>query len=158
MRRKPPATAEEVMAAVDKLCESRGGPKLNSAMSIAGIVAQYRGCPDTWPGKDNIAQYVSITSVRAVLAELVAEGKVFPVPSNHWSLTSRSTGKFTYYVNKAKRQQLTADKVQRENVRRAAVREQEVNRKLRKRFASILDELNEEWEQANPPIDWETRW
>jgi hypothetical protein len=156
--RKPPATREEVLRAVDYLCDGRGGIKLNSATSVAGLVAQYRGCPDTWPDKDRISFYVSLSSVKSTLNELVAEGKVYAVSSGHWAANHRGTGRFTYYINEAKRQQLIKDQIARDNVRREAKRAEWVSGKLHKRFAMIVDELREEWERDNPQEDWEARW
>lgn len=157
--RKPPATAEEVLAAVDKLCQGQGGIRLNSVISVAGIIAQLRGCRDTWPDKDTISRYVALSSTKSMLGELVAQGKVYAIPGDHWSVSATArTGRFTYYANEAKRQQLIKDHVARDNVRRKAQRDEYVSAKLHKRYAMIVDELREEWERDNPQENWEEQW
>lgn len=156
--RKPPATEEEVIRAVDTLCSGQGGIKLNSALSVAGLIAQYRGCPDSWPDKDTITRYVSLSSVKSALQELVAVGKVYAVGSGHWAANHRGTGRYTYYINEAKRQQLIQDKIARDNVRRKAERDAWVSGKLHKRYWTIVEELSSEWERDNPQENWESKW
>ena len=77
--RLPKATEEEVVRALDRINpkegeSNTGSVKLRSALTIAGLVAEERGCPDSWPTKDIIMDYVSISSVKAMLEYLVAEG------------------------------------------------------------------------------------
>jgi predicted MPP superfamily phosphohydrolase len=155
--RLPMATEEEVVRALDELNQG-GNIKMRSALSVAGIVAQGRGCPDSWPTKDAIAKYVSLSSVKAMLEHLVAEGKAYAVPGNHWAVVGRVSSRYTYYLNEHGKQAAEKQAALNEARRRTAKREEWTNHELRQRFAELLGELNEEWEQKNPPTDWSKKW
>lgn len=153
----PKATEEEVVAALAQVNRS-GNVKMRSALTIAGVVAHERGCPDNWPDRYAIMDYVSISSVKAMLEYLVAEGKAYAVPGNHWSVLGKVSARYTYYLNEAGKCAAIEAQALRETRQRVTERETWTNQKLRKRFAMILDELNEEWERDNPPTDWAAEW
>lgn len=156
--RKPPATTEEVIAAVANMSErDTTSVRFYSAMTIAGLVARQRGCPDSWPDKGTIAQYVAFSSVKHKLQDLVAIGKLYAVDGSHWAVPMR-TAKTTFYIDDRMRRRLIRAKREREESKRAKEREEWVSAKLHKRYAMIVEELCDEWDRDNPPEDWEKRW
>lgn len=157
MARKVPATAEEVIAAVASLSEGSGSVRFYSAMTIAGLVARQRGCPDTWPSKDTIAQYVAFSSVKRMLLDLVAIGKLYAIDGTHWAVHQR-VGKATFYIDDKQRRRLIQVHREHEERRRFAEREAWVSAKLHKRYAMVVEELTNEWDRDNPPEDWEKLW
>lgn len=157
MARKAPATAEEVIAAVASLSEGSGSVRFYSAMTIAGLVARQRGCPDTWPDKNVIAQYVAFSSVKRMLQDLVATGKLYAIDGKHWAVHVRA-GKATFYIDDTMKRRLIQLHKEREERRRFAEREAWVSAKLHKRYAMVVDELANEWDRDNPPEDWDKLW
>lgn len=155
--RKPPATAEEVVAAVASMSERGNGVRFYSALTIAGLVAQQRGCPDSWPDRDAITKYVSLSSVKKVLGELVAEGKLYAVTGKHWAIHQR-VARATFYIDDVVRKTLIRRHTELVETRRSAERDEWVSEKLHKRYAMIVEELANEWDRDNPPEDWEARW
>lgn len=164
MPRKPPATAEEVIAAVASLSEREGGTlgtahsvRFYSALTIAGLVAQQRGCGHSWPDKDTIAKYVSLSSVRRMLQDLVATGKLYAVDGNHWAVHVRA-GNATYYIDDTMKRRLIQLHEEREERARFARREQWVSGELHKRYRRIVEELTDQWDREHPKPNWEERW
>lgn len=155
--RLPKATEDEVVEAVAKL-NRVGNVKMRSAVTVAGVVARERGCPDNWPDKYSIMDYVSISSVKAMLEHLVAEGKLYAINGQHWAVVGKVSAKYTYYLDEAGKNAAILARSLQETRQRVADRETWTNQKLRKRFAMILDDLNEEWERDNPPTDWSKEW
>lgn len=155
--RLPKATEEEVVEALAQL--NRGGNvKMRSALSVAGLVARGRGCLDSWPDKYVIMDYVTLGSVKAMLEYLVAEGKAYAINGQHWAVVGKVSAKYTYYLDDQGKQAAILARSLQETRQRTSERETWTNHKLRKRFAMILDDLNEEWERNNPPTDWSKEW
>jgi hypothetical protein len=155
---KPPATAEEVLAAVERLNDNRYSTvRFYTANTIAGLVAQARGCPETWPERATISEYVAFSSVKRVLLDLVATGKLYAIDGSHWAVHQRA-GKVTFYVDDRKKRELIQLHKEREERQRFANRSEWVSAKLHKRYAMIVEELCKEWDRDNPPEDWEARW
>jgi hypothetical protein len=156
--RKPPATTEEVLAAVAEMSErNTTSVRFYSAMTIAGLVARQRGCPEAWPDKGRISEYVAFSSVKRKLQDLVATGKLYAIDGSHWAVPMRSA-RVTFYVDDRMRNRLIRAKTEREESKRFAERAEWVSGKLHKRYAMIVEELTNEWDRDNPPEDWEARW
>lgn len=150
--RVPAATEAEVAQA---LKTANGyGVRLRSATTIAGLVANERGCKLSWPTNDDIRQYVSITSVKAVLKELVAKGEAYAVPGDHWALGRGVSPKYTYYLTEEGKREAVLKRETWESDRRKVWAQQYVVKNLLKRYAMIADELQQEWYADNPETDW----
>lgn len=157
--RKAPATEEEVLRAVSQLSERRGSSiRFYTAPTIAGLIAGYRGCPESWPDNSTTAQYVSFSSVRRTIDKLVADGKLYAVPGTHWSVPGASRNRVTYYVDDAKRNQLIADKEDLERRKTAQQRDLWVSEKLHQRYRQVVEELCDQYDREHKPTDWRSKW
>ena len=157
MPRKAPATAEEVIAAVASLSEGSGSVRFYSAMTIAGLVARQRGCPDTWPDKNVIAQYVAFSSVKRMLQNLVAVGKLYAIDGKHWAVHVRA-GKATFYIDDTMRRRLIQVHREHEERKRFAERERWVTEKVLKANVAYVEHLTEQWDKEHPEPNWEELW
>lgn len=95
---KPAATEAEVKRAIEQATNVNNGFRPVSAPELAGLVAGFRGCPDSWPTADTIRQYVAISSVKAVLQRLADKGELWPVKGNHWGINQYRHRNTTFWL------------------------------------------------------------
>jgi hypothetical protein len=150
------ATKEEVVAALDKA--NSFGPRLRSATTIAGLVAEQRGCRDSWATPELIRDYVSISSVKKVLGELVAQGNAYAVPGDHWAIGRGVNKKYTYYFTEDGKRQAIEEMTRKSKPRRETRRELWINEELRRAYPELVRVLAEQWNKDHPEPNWEERW
>jgi hypothetical protein len=82
--RKPAATEQEVRDAVQIAATYSVG--LLTSGTFAGLVANARGCADSWPNTETIRKYVPLASVKALLQLLADKDELHPVKGGHWAV------------------------------------------------------------------------
>lgn len=154
--RVPAATEAEVKQALTMA--NTYSARLRSATTIAGLVANARGCKDSWPNPDSIRQYVSMTSVKAMLKVLIERGECWAVPGNHWSLGRGVSPKYTYYFNEEGKKKAEEDKWRVESSRRRTRADDFAVQELVRQYGKLYNDLREQWFRDNPETDWSTKW
>lgn len=156
--RKPAATEQEVRDAMASA--SNYGIGLLTAPTYAGIVANARGCKESWPSTETVREYVPLRSVKAMLTVLAEAGEVYPVKGDHWAIKNlhgiyRAA---TYWLTPHQRQ-LAIQRAEEGHASTVAAKaEKHAAKALRKAHEAEYQQYLEDYARLYPVPDFKDKW